>query len=263
MIISIASHKGGIGKTTISANLSHCLSLANKDKPNKKGILVIDNDPQSNASQLLLGSEYEGDSLYEVYMDENVDVSKCIFKTPYEGVFCLPNVPATALIEKDLYDKKNGALILREKIRQYAIEHFDYTVIDNPPNMGIFVFESLLCSDFCIVPIESGSRFSIDGLVHAIEMIENVKTEANADLKFLRLLINKVDLRTGISKASVDMIRKRFGEENAFVTTIPVNTQIAQAEQLRRTIIRHDPRCSSAKAFRSLADEMLGILEAV
>ena len=259
MIVSIASHKGGIGKTTITVNLAHCLALATQKEG--KRVLVVDNDPQGNASQLL-GGDYDGSGLYEVYDNENADLSKCIFQTPYENVYCLPNTPNTALIEKEIWDKPQGPTLLRRRLRKYAQEHFDFTLIDNPPNMGIFVFQSLLCSDFCIVPVEAGSRFSLDGLVHAIEMIENVKAEANPDLKFLRLLINKVDLRTGISKASVSSIRNQFGEENAFTATIPVNTQIVQAEHFRRTVVSHDPRSSSAKSFQALANEMIKIMGA-
>jgi cellulose biosynthesis protein BcsQ len=120
---------------------------------------------------------------------------------------------------------------------------------------------SLIASDCAIIPVEAGSKYSLDGLVAAIDAIEGVSKTANPSLRFLRLLINRVDLRTSVSRVTVDFIRSRFGEKKVFATTIPENTQIKQAELAGKTVLRHAPQSVAAKRYRELADEFLQIIE--
>lgn len=255
VIIAIINNKGGTGKTTCTVNLAH--ALANQGKK----ILVIDQDAQSNTSQIFVGSEVETNTLYDVFTGRQ-EVENCIYPTPYDNVFCLPNIPATATLEKELYDNVvHSYQILRDKLRPHAIANYDATLIDCPPNLGMFVYQALISSDFVIVPIESGSRYALDGLISAIEHIESIKRNVNPDLAFLRLLINKVDLRTSISKAAVEQIKKKFGKELVFETTIPINTEFQKAEEDRKTLIRYSPRSAGAKKYRALAEELCKILE--
>jgi cellulose biosynthesis protein BcsQ len=121
--------------------------------------------------------------------------------------------------------------------------------------------QALMATDFVIVPVETGSRFALDGLTAAIELIENLTKTVNPDLRFLRLLINKVDLRTSISKSSVDNIRKKFGKELTFDVTIPINTEFQKSESEGKTIVRYAPRSTGAKRYRMLADELCTILD--
>lgn len=254
VIISVINNKGGTGKTTCAVNLSH--SLANRGKK----ILVVDQDTQSNTSQIFVGKDVDTNTLYDVFTAGKT-VENCIYPTPYENIFCLPNIPATATLELNLYqDVKSSYTLLRSKLRRYALDNFDATLIDCPPNLGMFVAQALIASDFVIVPVECGSRFALDGLISAIEHIEGVKQNVNPDLAFLRLLINKVDLRTTISRSSVEHIKKKFGAELVFQTTIPINTDFQKAEEERKTIIRFSPRSAGAKKFRALADELSAIL---
>lgn len=252
MVISIINNKGGVGKTTCTVNLAH--ALANKGKR----VLVVDQDPQSNTSSIL--SNVGGKTLYHLYSGE-ATIDQCIYPTPYENVEILPNESATAALEIDLYtDVRANYYLLHGHLREYAEKNYDICLIDNSPSLGIFTIMSLLCSDSAIIPIESGSRYSIDGFVAAYEAIKTASSRVDHELKFLRALINKVDMRTTISKSSVDYMRRKFGEK-LFNTTIPVNSDIMRSEADRQTVIRYSPNSTGARRFKALAEELIELLD--
>lgn len=150
--------------------------------------------------------------------------------------------------------------LLRDKVRAYARAHFDFTLIDTPPNLGIFVINSLYASDLVVVPNDAGSASSLDGLQKALELIAGIRESGNPDLRFLGLLINRVDLRTAISRMIIEEIRARFQEDQVFKTMIPVNTVLQQAEYARQTVFQQYPTSRAARAYRQLATELLTIL---
>jgi chromosome partitioning protein len=253
-IISVGNNKGGVGKSTCSINLGH--ALANRGLK----VLVVDQDSQSNSSKTLLGPGFDSNTLYDIF-DRNQDISRCIYPTRYDNLYCLPNVPATANIEPELYqDLKASYTLLRRVLRDYALAHYDVTLIDCPPNMGIFALMAFIASDCCLVPIETGSLYSLDGLQSALDLIRNINKTANPDLVFLRLLINKVDLRTSMARASIANIHNKFGEDMVFRTTIPQNVEFQRAEAEGKTIIRYSPRSTGAKSYRELAKELSELL---
>ena len=137
--------------------------------------------------------------------------------------------------------------------------------IDNPPNLGVFTTQALLMSDAVIVPVEAGSRFSVQGLTTAVKFIEEIRSEkseefGNPNLRFLRLLITKVDRRTNASNAIVEHIASVFPEGQRFENTIPVSAPIQQAELFRETVLKFRSNAPGATAYRKLADELVGIL---
>jgi cellulose biosynthesis protein BcsQ len=125
--------------------------------------------------------------------------------------------------------------------------------------MGFFVVSALHASDFVIVPIWAGSAFSVEGLLKAVDLINDIRANGNADLRFLRLLINQVDRRTAMTRVSIDQLNKHFPADQIFKTMIPVNAAFQRAENERKTIIRYDPTTLGAKAYRALARELLEI----
>lgn len=265
-IISLANHKGGTAKTTIAANLSHC--LANKGFK----VLAVDQDPQSNLSKILVaGPSFGGDveniprTLYDVLKKEApITPQEAIHGTPFENLFCLPNTTASNVLEIELYsDVKKSFLFHRNHLRTWAKENYDFVIFDIPPTLSLWAQQALNASDFVIVPVEAGSQFSLDGIGPCLKLIESMASGSNPDLKFLRMLINKVDLRTSISKSAAEEIRNKFGAELVFNTTIPISTEIQKAEAALTTVIRQAPRSSASQKFRTLATEICKLVGAV
>ena len=257
-IIAVLNNKGGVGKTTITCNLADGLGKKHKS------VLVVDLDPQCNASKMLLNTNtHIRKSIYEVLdPDESNDLSGCFYPTTCKNVSMIPNISETGGLEPDIINNAPDSFFqLRNKIRDKAIDEFDYTLIDCPPNMGSFVLCALYTSDFAIVPIKAGSVFSIEGLIKASNLISEVRKKGNPDMRFLRLLINAVDKRTSISKSVISQLHAIFNKDQVFETKIPVNTTFELAESGNKTVFQQDPSSTGARAFRSLTKEVISILE--
>lgn len=257
-VVALVNNKGGVGKTTLTVNLAH--ALANR----KRHVLVTDTDSQCNATSLLTDSKFLETSLYEVLdgtVTGNSDLERAIYPTAYERLYCLANVEETSALEFDLSKNlPDNYMILRNKLRNYAQQNYDYTLIDCPPNLGFFVINALFAADFVIVPVLCQSSFALEGLTRAINLITEIRDTGNPDLRFLRLLINAVDKRTSMSRVIEDHLIKNFGEDEIFDTKIGTSTTFQQAEFMRKTILRYSPRSPGAKAYRGLAKEMTEIL---
>jgi cellulose biosynthesis protein BcsQ len=254
MIISIINNKGGVGKSSATINLAH--ALANKGKH----VLVIDQDSQCNSTSVLLPMAAQK-SLREIYGGES-NIRSCVFSSKFDGVDILPNDQTTSAMEMSLYENLGASSrLFIEVVRPYAHDNYDYTLIDCPPSLGLWLIMALASSDCAIIPVDAGSTFAIDGLTTSIHMINDIAERANPNLTFLRILINKADHRTSVSRMLVDFIRRTFREDKVFKTTIPFNTSIQQAELGRTSVIRHAPGSMGTKRYRELADELIEITE--
>lgn len=259
-IISVINNKGGVGKTTTSCNLADGLG--------KQGhqVLVVDADPQSNTSTILLPPETQlRKSLYDVLENNEVPdySSGHLYATACKNVTILPNINESASLEPTLIAEAPESLLrLKNALRKSAAENFEYIIIDCPPNMGTFVLCTLYASDFAIVPILAKSSFSVEGLIKAVKLIKDIRERVNPDLRFLRLLINSVDKRTSISRSITEQISKIFDKEQIFKTKIPVNTAFEKAEASKQTIFQYDGTTTGARAYRELAKELSSILGA-
>jgi len=256
MIISVINNKGGVGKTVLTCNLS--VALARQGKKT----LVIDNDSQCNATSIILPNNNIQLSLYNLLDTDECSLKECIYSTNHKKLHCVPNIEQTSGLELEIAKRyPNSLQELRKKIRDYVNNNYDFCFIDNPPNMGVFVAQSLFASDCVIVPNDAGSANSLDGLRKALDLIDSIKEAGNPDLKFLRLLINKVDLRTSISQVIIDDINSHFSDNQIFKTMIPINTSIQQAEYAKKSVLEFASTSKAATSYRQLAREFLEIFK--
>jgi cellulose biosynthesis protein BcsQ len=257
-IAAVINNKGGVGKTTVACNLAHALALEGKR------VLVVDLDSQCNATALLMpaGNRPRSRQVYELLEQDRPgeNVQPYFHPTRYEQLFCLPNVPETAALEPRLIlGAPDSFFRLRRHLRDQVRACFDVAIIDTPPNLGAFVLCALNAADFALVPVKSGSAFSIEGLVKAVRLIKEVQEQSNRDLRFLRLLINQLDKRTLISRTLAAQITEAFRKDQVFRTLIPAGTAFEKAEAAGKTLLSFRPRAPGALAFRELARELLDI----
>jgi chromosome partitioning protein len=255
LIVSIINHKGGVGKSCITTNLAHALA----DRGKK--VLVIDCDPQCNTSSIFYPAVDVADpkTLYDLYAN-SAQVAECIYGTTYENIDIIMNSADISHLEIELYqDVKTSYQILRNNLREYVDENYDITIIDNNPSLGLYTINSLIASDCAIVPIEAGCRYSLDGFVAALDAISSIAARVNPELRFLKAIINKADSRTSISRVSIDHIQRKFADK-VFSTIIHSDTKIKEAVAFKLTVLRHAPACAASNKFRSLAEEVLGLL---
>ena len=256
-IITILNHKGGVGKTTVTINLAHALTRL------EQKVLVIDNSPQCNTTNILIPKNADlGATLYNLYdaHSPRLDPERYLYPTKYKNMFCAPNHHDTGSLEAKLFLSKNHAenlLIFKDTIRDLVKNRFDYTLIDNSAGLGAFAVCVLNMSDGVIIPAKAGSGFSIDGVINVVRLIADIKKDLNPQLNLIRLLINQVDRRTSISNYTFERVRQHFGPDFMFRTTIPTNTAFEQAEAARETILKYRGAAPGARAFRELALEVM------
>jgi cellulose biosynthesis protein BcsQ len=189
-------------------------------------------------------------------------VDDCIYLSKHRGLYVLPNVEDTSTLEIGWVEKFPESVgYLRNAIRDHATINFDFTFIDCPPTLSLFVLNAFHAADCVIVPVDARSAYSLDGLKKVLGLIKDVQTNGNQDLKFLRLLINQVDRRTSIAGVIMDELTERFGPDQVFDQSIPVNTAFQKAEYMKASIFEFDAKSRGAGAYRKLAREFLKIFQ--
>jgi chromosome partitioning protein len=251
-VISVCNQKGGVGKTTTVVHLS--AALARLGYP----ILVIDLDPQANASTTLgLSDPYEVKSTSATVMLDKSPPLAPWYDTIEEHVQLLYGHVQLTKVERDLprISITMPALVLRKRLEQMALADDHIVLIDCPPSLSLLTVNALVASDYCIIPMESGSKYSLDGYEDLEELIRDVR-DVNRTLDILGVLITRHDGRRNVCKAMKAAIERRFGEK-VFPNTIASATKIQEAETTKKTIFQFDRQSTGARDFMDLAREVL------
>jgi chromosome partitioning protein len=254
-VISVVNQKGGVGKTTTVVHLS--AALARLGYP----VLVIDLDPQANASTTLgLSDPYEVKSTVATVMLDKSPSTAPWYDTIEDHVQLLYGHVQLTKVERDLprISITMPALVLRKRLEQMALADDHIVLIDCPPSLSLLTVNALVASDYCIIPIESGSKYSLDGYEDLEELIRDVR-DVNPNLDILGVLITRHDGRRNVCKAMKAAIERRFGEK-VFRTTIASATKIQEAETTKKTIFQLDRQSTGARDFMDLAREVLARL---
>ena len=246
-IISITNQKGGVGKTTTAINLATSLAAI------KKKILIIDADPQGNASTGI-GITYEErePSLYKLITLGDHD-EKSIKKTIVPGLDIIPSSPDLAGSEIELVDVSNREFVLRSIIEK--IENYDFIIIDCPPALGLLTINAIVAAHSIIIPLQC-EFFALEGLTSLINTIELIKDNYNKKIFIEGILLTMVDKRNSLSSLVENDVRSHLGEK-VYKTTIPRNIRISEAPSHGKPALIYDIQCSGSLAYIQLAKEVI------
>ncbi|MBV9009069.1 MAG: ParA family protein [Verrucomicrobia bacterium] len=249
-IVAIANQKGGVGKTTTAVNLG--AALAEKEQR----ILLIDLDPQGNATSSLGMPEFEGESLYEPLLG-NSPITDKILPTRLERLFLIPADLDLAGAEVEIARMDDHLLRLAHSLRPLRDDNaFDFVFLDCPPSLGILMTNALAAADELLTPIQC-EYFALEGLVKIVRVIQQVRDSgANSGIEITGIVMTMYDARTKLSGQVVAEVRQHFGER-VFDTLIPRSIRLSEAPSFGKTILEYDNAGAGARAYRALADEFI------
>ena len=254
-IITCANHKGGTGKTTTAVNISAGLAFLKK-----KRVLLVDFDPQGNAS-MALGVDIE--NLRYSVKDLLTGAMTNLHYLCWDKGDNLKILPANATlkdVEPDLLRSVDGRLRLKNHL-QAIQDQFDFIIIDTPPTLGIFTQAPLVASTEILIPVDVG-YFSLQGIRQLLEEIASVRQVFNPTLDKKKILLTKFDSRTTLSAQVREILRESFGED-ALKTVINVNVDIVRAQIERKSIFAYDLTSTGALDYQNVIEELLGNTVAV
>ena len=246
-IISIANQKGGVGKTTTTINLATSLSAINKT------VLLVDADPQGNASTGI-GITYEEriPSLYDLIIKRELDEG-AIKKTIVPNLSIISANTNLAAAELELTSVEKREFVLADILLK--ANKFDFILIDCPPALGLLTINSLVASNSVIVPLQS-EFFALEGMSSLVNTIQLIKENFNPKLNVEGILLTMVDKRNTLSSLVEKDVREHFGEI-VYKTTIPRNIKISEAPSHGKPAIIYDVNCSGSMAYIGLAREIM------
>ncbi|MBP3809866.1 MAG: AAA family ATPase [Saccharofermentans sp.] len=247
-ILTLANQKGGVGKTTTAVNLAAFLGKK------KKKVLVIDLDPQGNATSGLGIDKSELDStIYDVLVNEE-PMADSIWESSAANVSICPTNINLAGAEIELVNVMSREQVLKSALAPVK-DDYDYIIIDCPPSLSILTINALTASDGIIIPIQ-GEYYALEGLTQLVDTINIVKKKLNKNLSILGVVLTMFDRRTQLTRQVEEEVSNYFGDK-VFNTHIPRNVRLAEAPSHGVAILDYDKNSKGSKAYESLAAEVI------
>lgn len=247
-VIALTNQKGGVGKTTTAINLAAALGEASQK------ILVIDFDPQGNATSGLISELPEGKATVYDLICGNVKAKECIIENVAEGVDLIPSDVDLSGAEVELLDSEKQQTALKDAIKNIR-KNYDYVFIDCPPSIGILTINGLVASDTAMIPVQT-EYFALEGLNQVLNTIEMVRQKLNHKLKVEGIVFTMYDVRTKLSEEVVASVKASLNEY-IFDSFIPRNIRLAEAPSYGEPITTYDSGSRGAESYRLLAAELM------
>jgi chromosome partitioning protein len=249
IVLSIANQKGGVGKTTTSINLAAALAQ------HQLRTLLVDLDPQGNATLSFLDTSNLTPSVYDVLVDPQVGAEQAVRTTAYPSLDVLGARISLAKAETKLVGEFDSHFRLKDKLDSVR-DRYDYVVIDTPPTLGVLTVNALVASTHLLVPIQA-SYFALEGTDDLLETYEKIRARPNPQLEFLGVVITLHDRRTVLSRDIQRQIREVFGDK-VFRTTISKSVRLEESPAYKQSIFTFAPTSSGALEYYSLSEEVIG-----
>lgn len=247
-IIAIANQKGGVGKTTTSVNLSACLAFLGKK------VLLIDIDPQGNASSGLGVRKGDLEScIYDVLINDE-DIKQVIQQTGVENLYIVPTTISLAGAEIELVSTISREVRLKKAVQEIK-NNFDYIIIDCPPSLGLLTINALTASDAIIIPVQC-EYYALEGLSQLLSTVRLVQKHLNKELMIDGVLLTMLDARTNLGLQVIDEV-KRYFQDKVYRSIIPRNVRLSEAPSHGKPVILYDPKSRGAEIYLEFAREVI------
>jgi chromosome partitioning protein len=249
--VAVANQKGGVGKTTTSVNLAASLASLGQR------VLLVDLDPQGNATSAMLDAEQgERRSLYHAIVGEAA-ATELVLPTRFKNLSTIPAALEMAGAEAEVARLDDHNKQIRKALASIRAENqFDFAILDCPPSLGVLMTNALVAADELLVPIQC-EYYALEGLGLLMQVMNLLRNGGdNSDLTIAGLVLTMFDSRTNLNQAVVKDVRDHF-QEVVFDTVIPRSVRFGEAPSFGRTIFEHDPAGAGALSYAALGEEFL------